>query len=127
MQVKAGRTVFTSYQFEIGENALAKQTVSAIIHYYNNQRANNQQELSADAHIKLFGNDKTVDIRGGWCDASGDVNKCFSHLAYANYMSLQQMPLVTWSMLSTSERIPGLLNKWKLKDSLDTEALYDTD
>ncbi len=127
LQVKAGRTVFTSYQFEIGENALAKQTVSAIIHYYNKQRANTPQELGADAHMKLFGSDKTVDIRGGWCDASGDVSKYFSHLAYANYMSPQQIPLVTWSMLSTSEKIPGLLNKWKLKDSLDTEALYGAD
>ena len=127
LQIKSGGKIVTSYPFEIGPNALAKQTLSAIIHYYNKQRANTPQELEADAHMKLFGSDKTVDIRGGWCDASGDVSKYFSHLAYANYMSPQQIPLVTWSMLSTSEKIPGLLEKWRLKDSLDNEALYGAD
>lgn len=127
LQLKISGTVYTSYSFEIGQNALAKQTLSAIIHYYNKQRANTPQELGADAKMPLFGSDKTVDIHGGWCDASGDVSKYFSHLAYANYMSPQQIPLVTWSMVSTSEKIPGLLTKWHLKDSLDAEALYGAD
>jgi hypothetical protein len=127
LRIKVAGKVYTSYAFEVGENALAKQTLSAIIHYYNKQRANTPQELTADAKLQLFGSDKTVDMRGGWCDASGDVSKYFSHLAYANYMSPQQIPLVTWSMLSTSEAIPDLLNKWKLKDSLDAEALYGAD
>jgi hypothetical protein len=127
LRIKVAGKVYTSYAFEIGENALAKQTLSAIIHYYNKQRANTPQELAADAKMQLFGSDKRVDMRGGWCDASGDVSKYFSHLAYANYMSPQQIPLVTWSMLSASEAIPDLLNKWKLKDSLDTEALYGAD
>jgi hypothetical protein len=127
LRVKINGVAYTSYKFEIGDNALAKQTLSAVIHYYNKQRANTPQELSADAKMQLFGSDKTVDIRGGWCDASGDVSKYFSHLAYANYMSPQQIPLVTWSMVSTSEKIPGLLTKWNLKDSLDNEALYGAD
>jgi hypothetical protein len=66
-------------------------------------------------------------MRGGWCDASGDVSKYFSHLAYANYVSPQQTPLVTWSMVSASEAIPQLLTKWNIKDSLDNEALYGAD
>jgi hypothetical protein len=106
LRIKINGAVYTSYSFEIGENVLAKQTLSAIIHYYNKQRANTPQELGADAKMPLFGSDKTVDIRGGWCDASGDVSKYFSHLAYANYMSPQQIPLVTWSMVSTSEEDP---------------------
>jgi hypothetical protein len=88
---------------------LAKQTLSAIIHYYNKQRANTPVKLAADAKMQLFGSDKRVDMRGGWCDASGDVSKYFSHLAYANYMSPQQIPLVTWSMVSASEAIPPCL------------------
>jgi hypothetical protein len=125
--VIAGKT-YTSYPFEISENALAKLTISSIIHYYNKQRANTPQELAADAHMHLQGGgDKTVDIHGGWCDASGDVSKYFSHLAYANFMSPQQTPLVTWSMVSASEAIPRLLKKWKIKDSLDNEALYGAD
>ena len=118
----------TSFPFTIEENALARLTISSIIHYYNKQRANTPQELAADSHMKLQGGgDKTVDMHGGWCDASGDVSKYFSHLAYANFMSPQQTPLVVWSMESASEAIPGLLKKWNVKDSLDNEALYGAD
>jgi hypothetical protein len=123
----AGKT-YKSWPFIIEEAALAKLTLSSIIHYYNKQRANTPQELAADKHMHLQGGgDKTVDMHGGWCDASGDVSKYFSHLAYANFMSPQQTPLVTWSMVSASEAIPGLLMKWNIKDSLDNEALYGAD
>ena len=127
LRIRVAGKSYTSYGFEIGPNALAKQTVAAIIHYYNKQRANTPQELAADSKLQLFGSNKTIDLHGGWCDASGDVSKYFSHLAYANYMSPQQIPLVTWSMVSTSEKIPGLLSQWQLKDSLDNEALYGAD
>jgi hypothetical protein len=118
---------YTSGAFTVGGNVLAKLTIPAIIHYYHNQRANSPQELAADSHIILYGSDSTVDLRGGWCDASGDVSKYFSHLAYANFMSPQQIPLVTWSMLNTSEAIPGLLLQCGVKDSLQNEALYGAD
>lgn len=127
LMVTSAGEVCDSYPFEIGDHAIAKQTIASIIHYYRKQRANTPQELSADAKLKLFGSNQTVDMRGGWCDASGDVSKYFSHLAYANYMSPQQTPLVTWSMVSASEAIPGLLSKWGVKDSLDNEALYGAD
>jgi len=119
---------YQSYPFIIEENALAKLTISAIVHYYHKQRANTAAELEADKHMHLIGGgDKTVDVHGGWCDASGDVSKYFSHLAYANFMSPQQTPLVVWSMVSASEAIPGLLKQWNIKDSLDDEALYGAD
>jgi hypothetical protein len=127
LRIKYEGLVYTSYPFEIGENMVAKRTLSAIIHYYNKQRANTPGELAADAKMQLFGSNQRVDLRGGWCDASGDVSKYFSHLAYANYFSPQQTPLVTWSMVSASEAIPGLLNKWNLKDSIDNEAIYGAD
>jgi len=106
---------------------LAEVTIPSIIHYYNKQRANTPQELAADAHMQLFGSDQRVDIRGGWCDASGDVSKYFSHLAYANFMSPQQTPLVVWSMVGADESIPRQLEKWGVKDSLEKEALYGAD
>jgi len=119
---------YLSYPFIIEENALAKLTIASIVHYYHKQRANTPEELEADKHMHLIGGgDKTVDVHGGWCDASGDVSKYFSHLAYANFMSPQQTPLVVWSMVSASEAIPGLLTQWNIKDSLDDEALYGAD
>ncbi|MDB5063081.1 MAG: hypothetical protein JWP67_2924 [Mucilaginibacter sp.] len=127
LTITSGGKTYNSYAFEIGEHAIARQTIASIIHYYNKQRANTPQELGADAKMQLFGSTQTVDMRGGWCDASGDVSKYFSHLAYANYVSPQQTPLVTWSMVGASEAIPQLLTKWNIKDSLDNEALYGAD
>lgn len=119
--------LYTSDEFQIGDKELIHQMVSAIIHYYNRQRANTPDELAADQQLRLFGSDQTVDLRGGWCDASGDVSKYFSHLAYANFFSPQQIPLVTWSMVSADEQIQGLLHKWGLQDSLENEALWGAD
>lgn len=127
LQVEAGGKTFTSFDFEIGKSALAAQTVPAIIGFYHHQRANSPQELQADKHLLLYGSTNRVDLRGGWCDASGDVSKYFSHLAYANFMSPQQTPLVVWSMINTVESAPALLERLKSKTSLMDEALYGAD
>jgi hypothetical protein len=119
--------IYSSASFAIEENILAKRTISSIVHYYNKQRANTPQELEADKNMLLFGSTKKVDVHGGWCDASGDVSKYFSHLAYANFVSPQQTPLVTWSLINTSETIPKQLQQWKIKDSLDDEAIWGAD
>jgi hypothetical protein len=118
---------YTSDAFKIGVNELAKLTIPSVLHYYHKQRANTPAELAADSKMKLFGNDKTVDVHGGWCDASGDVSKYFSHLAYANFMSPQQTPLVTWSMISADEAMPVLLAQLKVKDSIENEAFWGAD
>lgn len=125
--IKNENQTITSPSFEIEKNILAKRTISSIVHYYNKQRANTPEELEADKNILLFGSSKKVDVRGGWCDASGDVSKYFSHLAYANFVSPQQTPLVTWSLINTSEAIPKQLTEWKIKDSLDNEAIWGAD
>jgi hypothetical protein len=113
--------------FEIKENALAVTTIPSVLSYYNKQRANTPTELQADAAVQLYGSDKTVDLRGGWCDASGDVSKYFSHLAYANFVSPQQIPLVTWSMINTVQTAPRLLNKLGSYDGIVNEALWGAD
>jgi hypothetical protein len=120
-------TEYNSPNFAIEENILAKRTISSIVHYYNKQRANTPEERNADKNMLLFGSTKKVDVHGGWCDASGDVSKYLSHLAYANFVSPQQTPLVTWSLINTSETIPKQLKEWKIKDSLDEEALWGAD
>jgi len=116
-----------SPMFTIGGPDWARPLFSAILHYYHEQRANSPQELQADSHLLLYGSDRRVDLHGGWCDASGDVSKYFSHLAYANFMSPQQIPLVTWSLVNTGEKLHESLQKWGLADSLTAEALYGAD
>ncbi len=127
LRLTVGGKSYLSDPFVIEDNALVNLTIPAIIHYYHKQRANKPEEVAADSHIILYGSNNTVDLRGGWCDASGDVSKYFSHLAYANYMSPQQIPLVTWSMINTSETKKKLLARLGVKDSLDSEAVWGAD
>ena len=127
LQVDLDGKSYSSFDFEIGKNAPAMQTVPAIISFYQHQRANTPQELKTDEHLILYGSTNTVDLRGGWCDASGDVSKYFSHLAYANFMSPQQTPLVVWSMVNTVDTASPLLNRLDAKTSLMNEALYGAD
>ncbi|HTN36170.1 MAG TPA: glycoside hydrolase family 9 protein [Arachidicoccus sp.] len=112
----------------IGDSASVSGTeIKAILHYFRRQRAASPKEWAADRHLKLKGSTRRVDMRGGWCDASGDVSKYFSHLAYANFMSPQQTPLVTWSLVQAAERIPKLLHEWHLLDSARQEAIWGAD
>lgn len=121
------KKVFESFNFKIEKQALGKIAIPAIVNFFFHQRANSPQELEADKALVLFGSDQTVDLHGGWCDASGDISKYFSHLAYTNYMSPQQIPMVTWSMINTAERVSGLINQIGAMDSLKNEAIYGAD
>jgi type 1 glutamine amidotransferase len=116
-----------SESFYISTGGIAGLTIPSILHYYHKQRANTKEELNADQHISPKGSTKKVDMRGGWADASGDISKYFSHLAYANFMSPQQIPLVAWSLADTREAIPTMLSKLAVKDSIENEALYGAD
>lgn len=118
---------FSSYDFRIDDKAIGKIAIPAITSFFYHQRANSPQEMEADRSILLYGNDKTVDLHGGWCDASGDISKYFSHLAYTNFMLPQQTPMVTWSMANAVETTSGLLNSINAKEALMSEALYGAD
>lgn len=119
--------IFQSHNFAIDEAAISKIAIPAITDFFFHQRASSPQEQEADKSILLFGSDKTVDLSGGWCDASGDVSKYFSHLAYTNFMLPQQIPMVTWSMANTVEAIPALLDQIGAGENLKKEGLYGAD
>jgi type 1 glutamine amidotransferase len=125
--VRLDNKEYDSYDFQIEENAIAKTAIPAIINFFFHQRANSPQELDADKSIILYGSNKTVDLHGGWCDASGDISKYFSHLAYTNFMSPQQTPLVDWSMVNTVETASKILKETGSTESLTKEALYGAD
>ncbi len=118
---------YSSCDFEIGNKALGKKSIPAITGFFFHQRANSPQELDADKSIVLFGSEKTVDLHGGWCDASGDISKYFSHLAYTNFMNPQQTPMVTWSMINTAETAGKMLDSINALENLKKEAIYGAD
>jgi type 1 glutamine amidotransferase len=124
---KSGDEEFYSCDFRIADKAVGKVAFPAIIDFFHHQHASSPQEQEADKSILLYGSNKSVDLHGGWCDASGDISKYFSHLAYTNFMLPQQTPMVTWSMANAAETASGLLTAIKMKDEMMTEALYGAD
>ncbi len=125
--VRTGGQEYSSYDFRIGSKEIGTIAIPAIINFFYHQRASSPQEQEADRSILLYGSNKTVDLHGGWCDASGDISKYFSHLAYTNFMLPQQTPMVTWAMANTVETNTTLLESINAKDALINEALYGAD
>lgn len=94
-----------SAPFEIAERLVPRRTLSNILHYFKSQRASGRYDR-ADREVPFFGGrEGTVDVRGGWYDASGDLSKYLSHLSYANTMNPQQTPIVVWCLLEGLERL----------------------
>jgi hypothetical protein len=122
-----GGTEVTSDAFTVGENALARATIPSIVRYYFRQRATSAEEWAADSAVRVNDGSKTVNMRGGWTDASGDISKYFSHLAYANFLSPQQSPMVAWELADAYERIPALLTAEGVRDDVQAEALWGAD
>ncbi len=127
VQIEAAGDLYQSGKFAIGEQELEQQTFPAMIEFYRHQRADSPEELAADKHVLLFGSQRRVDLHGGWCEDSGEVSKYFSHLAYTNFMSPQQTPLVVWSMANAVEQAGPMLEGVNGLAAMQAEAVYGAD
>lgn len=99
-RIRIGDTL--SSPFAVAEGLLMQRTFSDVLHYFKSQRCGGIFDR-ADQHVPIIGGSETVDVRGGWYDASGDVSKYLSHLSYSNYLNPQQTPMVVWNMLKAFE------------------------
>ncbi|MDC5851056.1 glycoside hydrolase family 9 protein [Vibrio europaeus] len=90
--------------FAIEQGLLLNTTFSDLLHYFKSQRCGGRFDKQ-DKQVPILGSDQTVDVQGGWYDASGDVSKYLSHLSYANYLNPQQTPMVVWNMLKGLELV----------------------
>ncbi|MGF1858277.1 glycoside hydrolase family 9 protein [Photobacterium profundum] len=124
-RIRVGDT--ESASFRVAEGLLMQSTFSDVLHYFKSQRCSGIYEC-ADKKVPFFGTNETVDVHGGWYDASGDVSKYFSHLSYGNYFNPQQTPMVVWNMLTAYE---VLEDEESIADftrvRLVEEALYGAD
>ncbi|WP_300178999.1 glycoside hydrolase family 9 protein [uncultured Aliivibrio sp.] len=117
----------TSHPFTIGTDLLIKNTFSDVLHYFKSQRCSGIFDKQ-DKKAPVLNSNETVDVHGGWYDASGDVSKYFSHLSYTNYLNPQQIPMVVWNMLKGLELTQNLsdfaaFSRTRLKE----EALFGAD
>src|SRR5439155_21147112 len=84
----------------------------------------------ADRRVPFCGGRRgTVDVHGGWFDASGDVSKYLSHLSYANYLNQQGTPIVVWGLLHAADLLRDRkdLRLRTVAQLLTDEALYGAD
>lgn len=95
-----------SSYFTVGEHILLNQTLSDVIHYFKSQRCGGVFDQQ-DRQVPVLNANQTVDVHGGWYDASGDVSKYLSHLSYANYLNPQQTPMVVWNILKGLSLLEG--------------------
>jgi hypothetical protein len=111
-----------SEPFEIRDGLLSETLMPDILFYLKARRSSGEVD-AFDRHVPFFGGrEGTVDVRGGWFDASGDESKYLTHLSYATYMNPQQQSQVVWNLLaardlaagSRSERLRALV--WRLED-----------
>ncbi|HAV1554155.1 TPA: chitobiase [Vibrio parahaemolyticus] len=102
LQVEDSRSSY----FTVGEHILLDQTLSDVIHYFKSQRCGGVFDQQ-DRQVPVINANQTVDVHGGWYDASGDVSKYLSHLSYANYLNPQQTPMVVWNILKGLSLLEG--------------------
>ena len=127
----------TSYPFSIGRNVLEKATISDVLYYFKGQRSAGAID-HADHHLALppsahnpavqYPSD-TLDLHGGWYDATGDYGIHLSHLSFSTYFNPQQVSFVVYSLLKTNELLstrPGTDYRQFLRRIMD-EATYGAD
>ncbi len=115
--------------FTVSEYALATNTLSTVLDYFYEDRADTPYIFNLDASIGIYGSSEKRNVQGGWYDASGDVSKYLSHLSYANYLNPQQIPLSVWALAFTAKHIPTFLSAVSsvAKTDPETEAVYGAD
>jgi hypothetical protein len=91
----------------VERNVLLRHTLDAVLGYFRGQRAASPWN-DRDRFLPVYGRPEvTVDVHGGWFDASGDVSKYLTHLSYSNFLNPQQTPIVVWGLLEHLERLDG--------------------
>ena len=98
-----------SEPFLVQADVLERHTLSDVLYYFKGQRASGALD-AADRTLTLEGRPgRTVDLHGGWYDATGDYGKHLSHLSFSTYFNPQQVPLTAWGLMKTLD----LLNSSK--------------
>jgi Glycosyl hydrolase family 9/Cellulase N-terminal ig-like domain len=100
LRAVAGSGTASSCSFQIEDNLLERATLSNVLFYFKGQRASGDMDR-ADRHLPLPDGKGTVDVHGGWYDATGDYGIHLSHQNLTSYFNPQQVPLVAWSLLAS--------------------------
>lgn len=98
-------TCIRSDEFLVQGDVLERNTFSNVVYYFKGQRASGAMD-KADRHLPHpDGTPGTLDIHGGWYDATGDYGIHLSHQNLTSYFNTQQVPLVVWSLLRSWQQL----------------------
>ncbi|RDS82117.1 glycoside hydrolase [Dyella monticola] len=105
LELKDHGNCVRSDEFLVQDNVLERNTLSNVIYYFKGQRASGLMD-KADRHLPHpDGSPGTLDIHGGWYDATGDYGIHLSHQNLTSYFNTQQLPLVVWSLLRSYQQL----------------------
>jgi len=137
LEIQTPSGAITSYPFIIGKNVLEKATLSDVIYYFKGQRSAGLID-QADHHLPAppqapaptpATGSTTLDLHGGWYDATGDYGIHLSHLSFSSYFNPQQVSLTVWSLLKTEKLLAARegTDFRQFRRRLFDEAMYGAD
>lgn len=97
IRVSIGNSFVDSAPFEIYGNVLEYTTLSAVMYYFKSQRVTGEYER-IDRCLSFKGpREGTVDLHGGWNDATGDIGVHLTHQTRSGYFNVQQGNLAVFT------------------------------
>jgi len=129
LECEVNGKIVKSFPFVIQKDLLERHTLSNVIYYFKSQRCSGLMD-KADRQMTFDkGSLETVDVHGGWYDATGDYSKNLSHLSFSTYFNPQQSPLVVYTLFKTYEAISKKndQNFNQIERRLLDEAMYGAD
>lgn len=115
--------------FIINKDLLERYTLSDVIAYFKSQRVTGLFDKADRKLPKPWGEKGTVDVHGGWYDATGDYGVHLSHQNLTSWFNPQQAPLVAWSLLQSYQRLGARndVNFSEYRRRMLDEGLYGAD
>ena len=105
LQLRDHATCVRSDEFLVQNDVLERNTFSNVIYYFKGQRASGAMD-KVDRHLpRPDGKPGTLDIHGGWYDATGDYGIHLSHQNLTSYFNTQQVPMAVWSLLRSWQQL----------------------
>jgi hypothetical protein len=128
IECSSAKGAVRSHPISVQKNVLERNTLSDVVYYFKGQRCSGLLDKT-DRNMKFEGKEGTVDVHGGWFDATGDYGKHLSHLSFSTYFNPQQISLAAWSLFKSYQEIDRRNdpNFRQYKRRLLDEAMFGAD
>ncbi len=128
LECATSRGAVRSFPFLVQRDLLERNTLSSVIYYFKGQRCSGLLD-KADRRLKFEGADNTVDVHGGWYDATGDYGKHLGGLSFSTYLNMQPLPVADWSLFQAYRELDrrGDPSFRQFKRRLLDEAMFGAD